>query len=84
MDPVTYAEGLLITLIGTTSAPEQETVGDYQYTFPVIQVSGYYLWRLEQRVLLYDNEPHFYPCRGFYCHYPFGGPREARIIQELN
>ncbi len=34
LDPVTFGEGRLITLVGTTAEPESGKVGDFEHQFP--------------------------------------------------
>ena len=82
IDPVTYAPDRLITLIGKTAANEQGKVGDYAYSFPVMKVTGYHLWKVEQRVIM-DVGPFFYPCRGYYCRHFDRESNEGRVIQTV-
>jgi len=84
LDPITYGEGRLITLVGDTAQPETGKVGDYQHQYPVMNVNGYHLWRIEERVILNDIGPYIYPCRNFYCRRDLDDRyRDARIIQEV-
>lgn len=84
LDPVTYAEGRLITLLGNTASSEKGTVGDFEHDFPVMQVKGYHLWRVEERIILQDTGPFLYPCRSFYCRMDRDDLyREGRVIQEV-
>ncbi len=83
LDPVTYAPGRLVTLVGKTAASEQGKVGDYAYTFPTMKASGYHLWKVEQRVIMDDVGPYFYPCRGFYCRHFEKDSNEGRVIQTV-
>lgn len=57
LDPITYGEGRLLTLYGTTALSEQGKVGDYEHTYPVMNAQGYHLWRVEERVQIDDIEP---------------------------
>ncbi|GAA5646634.1 MULTISPECIES: Slp family lipoprotein [Vibrio] len=84
IDPVTFAKGRMVTLLGTSQGTEQEKVGDYDYRFPVMQISGYHLWRVEERVVTYDD-PFFYPCIGIYCRHLYYdyGPREGKVIKTV-
>ncbi len=84
LDPITYAEGRLITLLGDTAEPETGTVGEFEHNYPVMNVKGYHLWRVEERIILQDTGPHLYPCRSFYCRKDRDDfYREGRVIQEV-
>ncbi len=84
LDPVTYAQGRLITLIGVTAKPEAGKVGESEQQFPVMTVKGYHLWRIEERVIMNDIGSSIYPCRSFYCRADRDEfYREGRVIQEV-
>lgn len=61
IEPAGFPEGRLITVTGTLTGFEQGSVGDYDYRYPVISLSGVYLWsdRVEQRYR--DPYPYHYP-----------------------
>lgn len=82
-DPVTLSTGRLISLLGNAQASEQGKVGDYLYDFPVMQVKGYHLWRIEERVIIHDFDSYLYPCHGLYCRESRYGPRQGTVIQEV-
>lgn len=44
IDPVVYATGREFTVVGTVNGVERRKIGAYDYLFPVVQASGYYLW----------------------------------------
>jgi len=44
LDPATYAEGRLVTTIGTVVRSDRGQVGDIEYLYPVIEASEIYLW----------------------------------------
>ncbi len=81
LDPVTFAKGRLMTALGTTQKPEISKVGAYEYHFPVMQATGYHLWRIQKRVVV-DGPLYTYPCLGLYCH-QYYGPREGRVVTEV-
>ncbi|MGL4224019.1 Slp family lipoprotein [Vibrio misgurnus] len=83
LDPITFAEGRLMTVYGTTAEPEQGKVGDYEQRYPVISVQGYRLWRVEERVQLDEFGSYMFPCRGFYCGPRSMQEREGKIIQQV-
>ncbi len=84
VDPVTFSEGRLVTVLGHTQGTEEGKVDEYQYQFPVMQATGYHLWRVEERVILNDVDP-FYPCYGFNCRLwrqPMGSS-SGQVIKEV-
>ncbi|EKO3617085.1 Slp family lipoprotein [Vibrio metschnikovii] len=83
VDPIAYGQGRLVTFIGTTAQPETGTVGEFEYTFPVMKVRGSHLWRVEERVVIDDITPYVFPCRSFYCRHVEDFPRSGRVIQEV-
>lgn len=83
LDPITYGQGRLITLIGNTASPEQGKVGEFEQMLPVMKATGYYLWKVTERVVIDDIGPYHYPCRNFYCRHYDGFPRDGRVIQEV-
>lgn len=83
LDPVTFGEGRLITLVGNTATPEKGKVGDFDYQFPVMNANGYYLWQVTERVVVDDIGPYMFPCRSFYCDSFDDFPRHGRVIQEV-
>ncbi len=44
IDPVVYATGREFTVVGRVSGVERRKIGAYDYTFPLVQATGYYLW----------------------------------------
>ncbi|GLT19796.1 starvation lipoprotein Slp [Vibrio zhanjiangensis] len=83
-DPVKFAEGRLITLLGNSDGKEAADVGDYHYEFPVMKAIGYHLWRIEERVLIHnDFGPATYSCRSFYCREITRGTQQGVVIQEV-
>ncbi len=84
VDPVTFSEGRLVTVLGDSQGTEQGKVDQYQYQFPVMQATGYHLWRVEERVIINDIDP-FYPCYGLNCRlwrHPMGNS-SGQVIQEV-
>ncbi|MCL9783063.1 Slp/YeaY family lipoprotein [Vibrio sp. S4M6] len=81
LDPVTFAKGRLITVLGTSLKPEIAKVGDYEYHFPTMEAAGYYLWRVQKRVVV-DGPFYTYPCLGLYCH-QYYGPQQGRVVTEI-
>lgn len=46
-DPVVYQPGRRLTVTGTLAAPVTRPIGDYAYEFPLVNVSGSHLWKIE-------------------------------------
>lgn len=50
LDPEVYANGRLLTVMGTIARTATAMVGDSQQTYPVVDASGIYLWPREEEV----------------------------------
>ena len=74
LDPQVYAPERQVTVSGTVLRTEAGKVGDYPYTYPVVQADTWYLWP-EQ-----NYQPYGYPYPGWYDPwfydpwYPYGYP----------
>ncbi len=84
LDPVTYAAGRLVTVMGISAAPELGVVGEYQYQFPVIQATGHHLWQVETITIsdaddFYSKRCRPFGCNGFYLVHR-GFPGKAAFI----
>lgn len=44
VDPMVYKQGKEISFVGTIGQPESGTIGEYNYLFPVLQVTNKHLW----------------------------------------
>ncbi|GAK87695.1 starvation lipoprotein Slp paralog [Vibrio ponticus] len=82
-DPVAFAPGRLITLLGEANGSEVAQVGEFDYDFPVMNVQGYRLWKIEERVIVNETGSYLYPCRGIYCRDLNYSTRQGRIIQDV-
>lgn len=83
VDPVTLQDGRLITVLGQSNGTEESKVGEYSYTFPVMDISHFHLWRVEERVVMYDWDSYYYPCYSIHCRDIRSMSREGRVIQEV-
>ena len=45
VDPVVYAKGKSVTFTGTIAAAEEGKIDEFTYLFPVLEVTGHYLWK---------------------------------------
>jgi outer membrane lipoprotein len=78
-EPLTYKTGALLTVVGDIDEPIVRPIGDYEYSFPVVNVTGAYRWAPDDDVRTlpppwwyYDPwpyYPHYYPYR--WPHYPY-------------
>ena len=70
LDPVIYAEGRAITVAGTLQDPVAGTIGEFQYLFPVIDVTSHVLWEPLPERQYYPYDPFWYdPWYPYY--YPY-------------
>lgn len=83
LESLSYAQGRLISLVGTIDQPESGKVGEYDYTFPVMKVYGKRLWRVEERVVVQEDFMYLHSCRSLYCRSFNYGPKQGRIVQEV-
>ena len=44
IDPVDYAAGREITVIGVIDGVEQHDIGTYRYSYPLVRATAHYLW----------------------------------------
>lgn len=68
LDPAIYSKGREVTVVGTIDGQEKRPVGEYQYTYPLINARALHLWeRWEDVPLQYDPwywwDPFYYPAR---------------------
>lgn len=64
VDPLVYAQGKQITVLGQLAAAESGNVEQYQYLFPVIQDAAVYLWPKKQERVEVDAFPMWDPFWG--------------------
>lgn len=83
LDPMAYKNGRLITVAGKSAAPEQGKVGDYSYTFPVLNATGQRLWTIEKTTYIENNDLWMGGCfrSSIFCQ--GYGPSRARVIQQV-
>jgi outer membrane lipoprotein len=74
LDPQVYAADRKITVTGTLVRSEMRPVGEFPYTYPVVQATSWYLWPEQTEV------PYGYPYPGWYDPWygPWVGPWHAR------
>ena len=69
VDPAVYARERELTVVGTLDESREGLVGDFRYTFPVLQVEADHLWPKRERM-----EPYPYPYPPYYPYYPWRRP----------
>ncbi|NVJ62334.1 MAG: Slp family lipoprotein [Gammaproteobacteria bacterium] len=71
VDPLIYEKGREITVVGQLSNVIEGKVGDMKYLYPVVMVSGHYLWKPRSEFNDYHHHigPSFWPYP-YYYHYP--------------
>lgn len=83
VEPMSYAPGRLVTLLGKSSGQERGQVGEVSQQFRVMSVSGSHLWRIQESVILNDSGSYLFPCFGLNCRGTRNAAREGRVIQEV-
>ncbi|CCO49378.1 putative Starvation lipoprotein Slp paralog [Vibrio nigripulchritudo SOn1] len=83
VDPVTFAEGRVVTVVGKSQPTEKGKVGEFEYTFPVMNAYGVHLWKVEESVIIHDFDTYLYPCYGIHCRSSRLGSSKAKVIQEV-
>ncbi len=56
-DPVVYSNDRLLTITGTVTNVIKRTIGEYNYSFPVVTVSTSHLWPIETAESPVSNTP---------------------------
>lgn len=57
IDPVDYAPGREITVIGAVDGVEERNIGTYRYSYPLVRATSYYLWPLRPPPI---PDPYYY------------------------
>jgi outer membrane lipoprotein len=83
VEPLSFSEGRLVTFVGTSNGTEDGTIGDFPYTFPVMNVYNQRLWQITERVVMNDFVPIYYPCRSLHCRGFQPMPKYGRLIQDV-
>ena len=68
LDPEEYPKGRLLSVTGNLSANTEKAIGQYLYTYPVVESEARYLWPEEEPYYPYPyyRDPFFHPW------YPYG------------
>lgn len=68
LDPAIFAKDREITINGAVQEIKQDSIGEYQYTFPIVRVNKHQLWEPREQ---YGFNPHPYYHDPFYHFYPY-------------
>jgi len=83
LDPVTYSEGRLVSVVGKAKGLELAKVGESEHQMPVMHAYGEHLWRIEEWVAIDHTGSYLDTCYGLYCHDTRIGPSRGRVIKEV-
>lgn len=83
VDPVSYAKGRLISVLGTENGYETGKVGEFDYRFPVLSATGYHLWQIREKVIVHEQPVSLFPCRSLYCREVRYGPSVGHVVQQV-
>ncbi|WP_455218472.1 Slp family lipoprotein [Kaarinaea lacus] len=60
VDPMVYQVGMQLTVLGSIEGESRRIIGDYDYVFPVVSVTGSYLWPVVEETRSNDYPPWWY------------------------
>ncbi len=71
-DPEIYAKGREVTLTGQIQNMEVRKIEEFDYHYPVLEITDLVLWEERKNARVYDTyyDPFYYP---YYWGYPYGG-----------
>ena len=67
IDPEIYQEGYSFTVIGILTDKIDGKIGEFKYSFPVVEVQGYHLWSKNS----YRSYPYITPGYWYYGYHPY-------------
>lgn len=72
LDPEEYPKDRLLTVTGSVTQVIERSVGDYKYTYPVVEAEVYFLWPEEKDYpYRYYRDPFYDPWYPFGYRYPY-------------
>ncbi|GEM_PF-5886540 len=83
VESMSFAQGRLVTFLGTSDGTEKGKVGEYKVIFPVLKAQSFYLWRITETVIVDEFDSHLSPCWGFHCRGSRSFPSKGKVIQEV-
>lgn len=86
VDPEVYKQGRSLTVLGTVKESRSGKIDDYTYNYPVIEASGYYLWKEQkEQVRTEINYAPLWFRHNFYAPYPYQPYRlPHRVVKPAN
>ncbi|HQG31497.1 MAG TPA: Slp family lipoprotein [Deltaproteobacteria bacterium] len=57
LDPAVLCQGREITVVGKIAGSESSLIGEYNYTYPVVDIEEYHLWAPEREIYYYTPYP---------------------------
>ena len=86
IDPDVYKQGLSMSFVGTIGQTQQGKIGEYVYTYPVIEATGYYLWQPERKKshVEVDYSPLWFRHNFYSPYYPYRYPVPVRVRVQDN
>ena len=81
-DPEIYAKGREVTITGQIQDVEMRKIEEFDYRYPVLEITDLVLWEQRKDVIVYDGfyDPFYYPYFwshpywGYYPYYRYPGP----------
>ena len=70
-DPEVFAKGREVTLTGAIKTIEEHPIDDFNYRYPVLEVSELVLWEKRKDILVYDHYDPFYSTYFWGMGYPY-------------
>ncbi|EPZ5419028.1 TPA: Slp family lipoprotein [Vibrio parahaemolyticus] len=84
LEPVAFSQGRLVTIVGKGAGEEEGKIGEHEYVFPLVKGQGYRLWKIEERVRMYDSPTYFYPCYSINCRTLRNDfPQDGKVIKQV-
>lgn len=59
-DPVVYQKGLQLTVLGSITGQTKRSIGEHDYSFPMVSVTASYLWPEAPDPDYYNYPPHWW------------------------
>ncbi|WP_322406101.1 Slp family lipoprotein [Idiomarina sp. PL1-037] len=86
VDPDVYQQGRAISFVGTIGQTQQGKIDEYVYTYPVIEATGYHLWKVEKQKshVEVDYSPLWFRHNFYSPYYPYRYPVPVRFRVQDN
>ncbi len=60
LEPLVYSRDRKITVVGKLVGTEVLKIGEFDYTYPIVQVEHYYLWPVRKTATAKSYDPYWY------------------------